>query len=85
MTPCAIEDVIFNLLAQRHTDATICPSEVARSLATDEGAWRQLMPQVREVADALAKTGRLRVTRGGVEVDATSGGGPIRLGRGTKA
>ena len=84
MTPSAMEDAIFNLLARRQTDATICPSEVARSLATDEGEWRQLMPQVRQVAHDLAKAGRLRVTRRGVEVDATSKGGPIRLGRGDK-
>lgn len=84
MTPSAMEDVIFSLLAQRQDGATICPSEVARALATDEAAWRELMPQVRSVAHDLAQAGRLRVTRGGVEVDATSGGGPIRLGRGAK-
>ena len=39
------------------------------------------MPRIREVAAALASRGLLRVTRRGEEVDATSEGGPIRLGR----
>ena len=77
----AIEDKIFGLLAARRGGATICPSEVARALATDAGAWRALMPQVRQVAHDLAQQGRLRVTRRGVQVDATGPGGPIRLGR----
>lgn len=77
----AIEDKIFELLAARQPDATICPSEVARALLPDDTTWRALMPQVREVAQRLASTHRLSVTRGGVQVEATSPGGPIRLGR----
>lgn len=83
--PAAVEECIFMLLARRKDGMTICPSEVARALASDESAWRQLMPQIREVAQDLAQAGRLSVTRGGVPVPATSGGGPIRLGRGPKA
>jgi hypothetical protein len=77
----AIEDRIFELLASRQPGATICPSEVARSLVAPDGPWRDLMPQVREVAQGLAEADRLYVTRGGVPVDAISRGGPIRLGR----
>lgn len=76
----AIEEKIFDLLAARKSDTTICPSEVARALAPEAEAWRALMPQVREVASALAQAGRLRVTRGGEVVEATAQGGPIRLG-----
>lgn len=76
-----IEDGIFVLLAKRQGDATICPSEVARALAPADDEWRGLMPQVRQVAEGLAKAGRLVVTRGGQAVDATHAGGPIRLGR----
>lgn len=83
MSAAAIEESIFGLLAQRQPDATICPSEVARALGTDDCPWRELMPQVRQVAQGLAMQGRLRVTRGGVPVDATGRGGPIRLGRPT--
>lgn len=85
MKPAAIEDKIFELLAQRQQGATICPSEVARAMEADETAWRERMPQVREAARSLAQAGRLTVTRRGVEVDATSRGGPIRIGRGPKA
>ena len=81
MTDADIEARIFDLLALRQPGATICPSEVARSLAGEDGAWRERMPQVRQVAQALAQAQRLRVTRGGVPVDdATARGGPIRLG-----
>ncbi len=78
------EDVaarIFELLAARAADSTVCPSEVARSLASDEATWRALMPEVRRVAAALATAGSLRVTAHGEDVDALQARGPIRLGR----
>ncbi|MDP3819897.1 MAG: DUF3253 domain-containing protein [Burkholderiales bacterium] len=81
VTAAAIEGKIFALLANRRAGATICPSEVARSLVPHHGPWRELMPQVRQVAQALARTNRLTVTRGGATVDATSPGGPVRLGQ----
>jgi len=77
----AITDTLFSLLDARAPSATVCPSDVARALAPEGEAWRALMPEVRRVAAGLATEGRLRVTRGGVEVDAESRGGPIRLGR----
>jgi len=77
----AVEARIFSLLSERQPGATICPSEVARSFAGPGGPWREWMPQIREVAQELARAGRLRVTRQGVPVDATAPGGPIRLGR----
>lgn len=80
MTDADIEQRIFALLSVRQPGATICPSEVARALVPNGGAWREQMPQVRQVAQALAQQHRLRVTRGGVPVDATALGGPIRLG-----
>lgn len=81
VTPAAIEDKIFGLLETRSERATICPSEVARALVADGGDWRALMPQIRQVAQGLAQRELLDVTRGGLPVDATSRGGPIRLGR----
>lgn len=79
VTDAAIEEAIFGLLASRRGGASICPSEVARALAPKNGTWRDLMPAVRQVAQGLGEKNRLRVTRGGVRVDATSKGGPIRL------
>jgi hypothetical protein len=75
----AIAQRIEALLAQRREDASICPSEVARSLASDEASWRALMPHIRRVADTMAAQGRLRVTQGGQDVNAIGAKGPIRL------
>jgi len=80
VTDADIEDHIFALLARRQPGLTICPSEVARALVPGGGAWREHMLQIRQVAQALANGGRLQVTRGGVPVEATAPGGPIRLG-----
>jgi hypothetical protein len=77
----AITDTIERLLQARRPDATICPSEVARDLIGDDGPWRAAMPALRAVAATMVEAGRLRVTRRGVDVEATSPGGPIRLGR----
>ena len=76
-----IEQTIFALLDRRDASASICPSEVARALASDDPGWRALMPAVRQVAAKLAAKGTLRVTRGADEVDAMSKGGPVRLRR----
>lgn len=74
-----IEDAIRGLLEQRAGDATLCPSEVARALAPD--AWRPLMPQVREVAFALARQGALDIRQKGRSVSPDAPlRGPIRLG-----
>jgi Protein of unknown function (DUF3253) len=81
VTDAAIRTTIDALLDARAGDATICPSDVARSLRADEDEWRALMPRIREVAAELAAQGLLVATRRGATVDATRAGGPIRLGR----
>ncbi len=84
MTPIdesRIAAAIASLLDARDRDATICPSEVARMLEPDdEAVWRASMPRVRETAARLAAAGKVRITRGGVVVDALAPGGPIRIG-----
>jgi glucose/arabinose dehydrogenase len=73
------------LLAKRAPSSSICPSEVARALSSDEPTWRALMPQVRRVAVTLMTDGRLRITRRGVDVAADDvDSGPIRLARGLR-
>lgn len=62
---------------QRGVGKTICPSEVARSLAED---WRPLMPDIRAVAAVLAEQGQIRATQKGRRVDLRAARGPIRLG-----
>ncbi|MEM8751358.1 MAG: DUF3253 domain-containing protein [Pseudomonadota bacterium] len=73
----AIQSEILRLTARRGPGKTICPSEVARALASD---WRPLMDDVRRAAAALAREGRIAVTRKGAPVDAERAAGPIRLG-----
>lgn len=70
MTEDDIRATILRLVAGRRS---ICPSEVARALAPD---WRPLMPRVRQVAAGMHG---IAVTQGGVEVDARTARGPVRL------
>jgi hypothetical protein len=65
----AISAEILRLAALRGTAKSICPSEVARSLAADEAAWRRLLGPVREAASDLARQGRIDVLRKGKPVD----------------
>lgn len=77
-----IDATIRSLLRCRDAAASLCPSEVAR--AADAGAWRELMPLVRERAWALAADDVVRVLQGGTPVDARQVRGPIRIARGAK-
>ena len=80
-----IEKAIVDLLAARAPDASICPSDVARQMATDERAWRTLMEPVRQVATALAQSGLIRITQGQVAADLSRPlKGPVRLRRGAR-
>jgi len=79
------------LLDGRAYPKTICPSEVARSLSSDElqqcnaESWRDLMPQIREIAWKLKEKGELDVMQKGEIVDQNLSledvRGPIRLRR----
>ena len=75
-----IRDGISHVVMGRLPPATACPSEVARFLMPHD--WRELMPQIRAVALAMAKDGILDIRQGGLTVSpAGSPRGPIRLGR----
>jgi hypothetical protein len=79
----AIAEEIVRQLSRRAATSSICPSEVARALQSDEVEWRALMPRVRTVATLMRDQGRLRITRGGVDVpNAELHRGAIRLVRG---
>ena len=83
MTDKDIAQEVMRQLSRRAADSSICPSEVARALQSDAAAWRALMPQVREVAAAMRDAGRVRITRGGVDVPRDElHRGAIRLARG---
>ena len=73
----ALEDAIILLLKQRARSATICPSEAARLLESEE--WRPLMERTRRAARRLVGQGRLEILQGGRVVDPSTARGPIRL------
>jgi len=75
-----VRNVIDSLLDKRTSPATICPSEAARALSSDD--WRELMPRVRAVANAMAAEGILDLRQRGRTALANGElRGPIRLGR----
>jgi hypothetical protein len=72
-----IEDVIFELLAERAQGASITPEEVAR--AADPEGWSRLFGQVRATAVGLARQDRLVITRKGKPADPQTLKGVYRL------
>ncbi|WP_291986974.1 DUF3253 domain-containing protein [Luteitalea sp.] len=61
-----IEATARALLRSRAPDRTICPSDVARVVGA--GAWRALLPVVRDHAVAMSGRGALEILRGGQRV-----------------
>lgn len=74
MTP---DDAILSLTAARGATSSICPSEAAR--AVDSENWRKHMHAVRTAAARLAKDGRIVILRKGKPVDPDAFKGVIRL------
>jgi hypothetical protein len=74
-----LEQSIRSLLAARAVDATICPSEAARSVGGE--SWRELMEPARRAARRLVEAGEVEITQRGVVVDPSSARGPIRIRR----
>jgi len=74
MTP---RDAILELLQERQSGKSICPSEAARRLAGDD-AWRPLMTTIREAGRSLSAEGLIEVTKKGKVVDAETVKGVIR-------
>lgn len=77
-----LEAAILDLLAERASTATICPSEAARAVGgADEVAWRGLMEPARAAARRLVARGDVVITQGGTVVDPDTVRGPIRVRR----
>lgn len=81
--PAIVRQAVLNMLATRSRPATICPSEIARSLAsqsdnpgTDD--WRELMPCVHDAVDVLVAEDTVRLSWKGKPMTARSG--PYRVG-----
>lgn len=71
-----IEAEILAQTCARGPDKSICPSDVARSLADE---WRPLMHLVRQVAVTLAASGQIDILRKGKPIDPAAMHGVIRL------
>ncbi|MEF2976686.1 DUF3253 domain-containing protein [Subtercola sp. YIM 133946] len=76
-----LEEGIRSLLASRESTASICPSDVARAVTSNEAEWRALMEPVRQAARRMMAAGEVEITQGGRVVDPTSLKGPIRIRR----
>lgn len=78
-----IAATLIELLHQRAPESSICPSDVARALASEERDWRALMQPVRDTAATLARQGRIVITQGETQLSPDDvNHGPIRLRRG---
>jgi hypothetical protein len=75
-----LEDVTLSLLAGRAGSSTICPSEVARAVGSEE-SWRSLMEPARRAARRLVAAGEVEITQGGRVVDPSTAKGAIRIRR----
>lgn len=75
-----LEEVTLSLLAGRAGSSTICPSEVARAVGSEE-SWRSLMEPARRAARRLVATGEVEITQGGRVVDPSTAKGAIRIRR----
>lgn len=74
----ALEEKILELLHGRAATSTICPSDAARAVGTEDG-WRDLMEPARRAARRLVAAGTVTITQGGRPVDPSTARGPIRI------
>ncbi|MEM7325255.1 MAG: DUF2256 and DUF3253 domain-containing protein [Actinomycetota bacterium] len=72
-----LERAILELLQSRPQNASICPSEAARRVDTEQ--WRQLMPQARSAARRLVASGSVVITQRGRKIEPSTATGPIRI------
>ncbi len=75
-----LETTILDLLDRRAPTATICPSDAARAVGSED-AWRDLMEPARRAARRLVAAGDVEITQKGHVVDPSTARGPIRIRR----
>lgn len=73
-TDTEIRDEILRLLLMVPRDATICPTEVARSLRPQ---WKQWLPLIREVAIEMTRENEIVAVQQDVVVDLETVKGPV--------
>ncbi len=72
-----LKEEIITLAKRRGPDKTICPSEAARAVDSDN--WRTLMEDIRDAAQSLQEKGFITVEQNGEPVDLKEVSGPVRL------
>jgi hypothetical protein len=72
-----ISKAILASAAQRGSDKSTCPSEIARLLFP--GDWRSHMKEIVELAIGLQKQGKVLITQKGTPLDIEKIRGPIRI------
>jgi hypothetical protein len=72
-----LEATLLKLLHARKSGASVCPSEVARTV--DQDHWETLMEPTRCAARRLVAQGIVEITQAGIIVDPSSARGPIRI------
>lgn len=72
-----LEAAILELLAKRAGGATICPSEAAKAVQSDD--WRDLMEHARCAARRLVAAEQVVITQKGTVIDPSTAKGPIRI------
>ena len=81
MTDKIARSAVLAILGEREADATICPSEVARRIAShSKNGWRAAMPRVHEAVDHLAACGYVALSWKGKCLSKRRG--PYRISRG---
>ena len=77
----ALEEAILELLAERDSGMTICPSEAAKLVGGMEARrdWEGLMVPAQAAARRLVKAGRIVIVQNGRVVDEDAARGAIRL------
>jgi hypothetical protein len=70
---------VIALLEKRSDEATVCPSEVAKSVAGADGVpdWRDLTPSIHAAVDDLLTDGVVRLSWKGKALDRRTG--PYRI------
>ena len=71
-----IRDEILRLLLMAPRDATVCLTEVARSLRPQ---WKQWLPLIREVASEMARENEIVALQQETIVDLETAKGPVLL------
>lgn len=71
---------MLELARERGAGKSLCPSEVARQVAGDDGRdWRSSMEPARCAARRLAREGKIVILQGGKAIDPDNLKGPIRV------